>query len=92
MSGSDAGGADPAIEQSRLRWQCRRGMRELDVLLTRYLDMQFAASSERDKAAFRRVLGLSDPELVGYLLSGERPDDPHIARVIGRISGSHTHG
>ena len=63
-------------------------MRELDVLLTRYLDTQFAASSEAEKAAFRRLLELSDPELVGYLLSGESPDDPSIAHVTVRIRGN----
>ena len=63
-------------------------MRELDVLLTRYLELQFEASSEADKVAFRRLLGLSDPELVGYLLSGESTDDPKLAQVIGRIRGN----
>ena len=59
-------------------------MRELDVLLTAYLDNHYAASDDREKAAFRKLLTLSDPELVGYLLQKQTPD-PDIANVIQRI-------
>ena len=46
---------------SRLRWQCRRGMKELDQLLTSYLDNGYESAPEADKAAFRALLKLSDP-------------------------------
>ena len=72
-------------ELSRLRWQCRRGMRELDELLLRYLDHHFAAADDDEKAAFREVLALADPELNGYLLHRKSPDSEAIARVIDRI-------
>ena len=72
-------------ELARLRWQCRRGMRELDELLLRYLEEFYAQDNEADKAAFREVLTLSDPELNGYLLQRQTPDDEPIARVIDRI-------
>jgi antitoxin CptB len=65
-------------------------MRELDVLLSGYLESHYEASSEQDKAAFRQLLTLSDPELVGYLLAGERPDDDAIARLVARIRGDNT--
>jgi len=78
------------LEQSRLRWQCRRGMRELDVLLTRFLDTHYESSSEADKASFRRLLELSDPELVRYILGGEAPDDERFAGIVRRIRGGHS--
>ena len=55
-------------EESRLRWQCRRGMRELDELLLRYLEKRYPEADVDEKAAFRGVLTLSDPELNAYLL------------------------
>ena len=73
----------------RLRWQCRRGMKELDQLLTRYLEGQYAAASENDKAAFRALLELSDPELVGYLLQRREPGSEIIARGVDIILGRH---
>ena len=72
---------------SRLRWQCRRGMKELDQLLTNYLDGGYAAAGEADKAAFHALLELSDPELVGYLLQRREPGSEIIARGIDIILG-----
>jgi antitoxin CptB len=62
-------------------------MRELDVLLTGFLDAHYGSASESDKAAFRALLGLSDPELVSYLLSGEPPDDPRFDAIVARLCG-----
>lgn len=73
------------MNEPRLRWQCRRGMRELDVLLSRYLQDTYPQSSEREKAAFEQLLSLSDPELSGYLLKGELHDDPTVQPIIHTI-------
>ena len=64
-------------------------MKELDQLLTRYLDGHYAAASETDKAAFHSLLELSDPELVGYLLQRREPESEIIARGIDIILGHH---
>jgi len=72
-------------EESRLKWQCRRGMRELDELLLRYLDEYYPTDSDDDKAAFRAVLELADPELNAYLLQRQTPSSEPIAHVINRI-------
>jgi len=72
-------------EESRLKWQCRRGMRELDDLLLAYLETVYAGGTDDDKAAFRAVLELPDPELNGYLLQRQVPSSEPIARVINRI-------
>lgn len=72
-------------EYSRLKWQCRRGMRELDELLLRYLEDCYADDSDADKAAFRAVLDLADPELNAYLLQRQKPSSESIAGVIDRI-------
>jgi antitoxin CptB len=60
-------------------------MRELDELLVRYLDECYEDDSDADKAAFREVLTLADPELNAYLLQRQQPTSETIARVIERI-------
>jgi antitoxin CptB len=72
-------------EESRLRWQCRRGMRELDELLIRYLESRYPTADEDEKSAFRAVLELPDPELNGYLLQRQTPSSKPIAGVIKHI-------
>jgi len=73
------------MNEGQLRWQCRRGMRELDQLLLRYLENEYAASDERQKSAFRELLQLPDPQLIGYLLGGQTPVDSKIANVVSCI-------
>ena len=74
-------------DNSKLRWQCRRGMRELDILLERYLKNCYAESNDAEKSAFQQLLTLSDPELSGYLLRGVPHEDALISNVIARILG-----
>lgn len=62
-------------------------MRELDVLLTNYLEQQYLGSNDCQKAAFRQLLALSDPELNGYLLGKVEPPDGEIANIIARLRG-----
>ena len=71
-------------KMSRLRWQCRRGMRELDELLLGYLEQRYEHAPEGDKEAFRSLLELPDPELMGYMLQKETPT-AELAHVIEHI-------
>ena len=73
------------IVPGRLRWRCRRGMKELDVLLERFARRALAQASPADCQVFARVLELPDPLLAGYLLGGETPAEPHLAQAIARM-------
>jgi len=59
-------------------------MRELDDLLLAYLEHCYEGATGPDKQAFRTLLQLSDPELIGYLLYKEPPAIEH-ARVVEHI-------
>ncbi len=85
MNTAPASGFGPAAPAGQLRWACRRGMRELDVLMTRYLERDFGTASMAERAAFVRLLELQDPELAAYLLAGEPVPDPILAPVVHRI-------
>ena len=72
----------------RLHWRCRRGMRELDVLLTRYVKSCAAlpaAEGTRELALIEQLVELQDPQLQRYLLAGESPEDPELAALVARI-------
>ena len=55
-------------EESRLRWLCRRGMKELDVVMTGYLESHYASASEVEKSGFKELLEMPDPDLYALLL------------------------
>jgi len=70
---------------SRLRWRCRRGLLENDLILTRFLDARGDALSEPEIAALDRLLELGDNEL-WELLSGRRETaDATVAPLIQSI-------
>jgi antitoxin CptB len=75
-----AGGNRP-----RMAWRCRRGMKELDLLLAGWLDTQFDRASELQRGQFEALLELPDPQLARYLLGGERPESPALAAVVESI-------
>ena len=77
-----AGGAAPA---GRILWRCRRGMKELDVLLERYARVGLPTAAAADQVIFEDLLELPDPQLAGYFLAGQTPADPVLARLVARI-------
>jgi antitoxin CptB len=78
-------GAAPQ-ELGRLRWRCRRGMRELDELLRRYVDERYAYASSEHQAAFRALLDAPDPLIHAYCLGLEAPPTPVLASLIRLIT------
>lgn len=72
-----------------LEWRCRRGMKELDFLLVRYLKECHADASADERAAFVQFLELPDPEIARYLVWGDVPPDPHHAALCRRILQPH---
>ena len=72
-------------DRQRLLWRCRRGMKELDVILERYARQGLGAAPPAEWRAFERLLGLPDPLLAGYFLGNERPVDPELERLAARI-------
>ena len=76
---------DPDIDEARLRWRCRRGMRELDVMLTRYLDRVWDGASPAERDAFAHLVELQDPELFGYLVGRTTPAEDAQRAVIACI-------
>lgn len=73
------------VDLARLRWRCRRGMRELDVMLARYLDRVWSAASPAERAAFVQLVELQDPELFGYLVGRTTPTEEPLRAVIATI-------
>jgi len=72
-------------EIPRLRWQCRRGMKELDALLVAYLERRYPSADPAEKSAFAAFLALPDPVLIDYLLNRQPVEDPAIANVVEHV-------
>ena len=70
---------------TRLRWRCRRGMLELDLLLLTFLERDYPALSFSEKRAFERLLQVPDTTLLGYLQGCQNPPDEELMNIVIKI-------
>lgn len=77
--------AAASVELQRLRWRCRRGMRELDQLFTRYLERVWPVASADDRTTFERLLACEDDRLWRWFLGYEIAEDPELHALVERI-------
>lgn len=81
---------DPLIIAKSLRWRCRRGMRELDVVFQRYLEQRYPQAPAAEQRAFESLIELQDPQLLDYLMGRQTPADPELVNVIARLADAGT--
>lgn len=72
----------------RLRWQCRRGMLELDVLLEAFLDQHYLSLSPRLQRHFHQLLDFPDPIIHAWCVAGEEPQDEEFKELATAISAT----
>lgn len=86
VDAASAATSDVAREPlAKLEWRCRRGMKELDLLLVRYLRERHGLAPGAELAVFAEFLELPDPEIARYLVWGDVPPDPAHAALCRRI-------
>jgi antitoxin CptB len=73
-----------ALRFNRIRWRCRRGMLENDLVLTRLLDRDGASLTEDDVAKLDDLLDLSDTALWD-LIAGRAEPEPALAEFVARL-------
>jgi antitoxin CptB len=78
-------GGNADLQARRLLWRCRRGMKELDVMLERFARGRLAQASREERASLEELLTLPDPVLAGYLLGDEVPAQAALAHLVARI-------
>ncbi|EGM69025.1 succinate dehydrogenase assembly factor 2 [Shewanella sp. HN-41] len=72
---------------ARVRWACRRGMLELDVLFQPFVEHVYQDLSDEDKAVFIRLLECEDPELFAWFMGHEICPDAELARMVVKVRG-----
>lgn len=57
-------------------------MREMDILMTRFLERGYAQLDDSGKQAFSRLLDAADQDILSWLWSGSLPEDPELAQLV----------
>ena len=72
-------------ELSRMRWKCRRGMLELDLLLKAFLDTAYQDLDDAQRTCFDNMLDYPDAVLLEWLMGRIQPTDKDVAQLIEHI-------
>jgi len=73
------------LSRNQLRWACRRGMLELDLLLGGFVDHGYDELTFQEKVLFQQLLREADQQLLEYFMGQGKPDDPELNNVIEKI-------
>ena len=71
-----------SIEMNRLRWRCRRGRLENELVLERFLHAHGAQLEGEQLRAFENLLECSDDELWGLVSGRSECGDPALGEVV----------
>ncbi|MDZ4811382.1 MAG: succinate dehydrogenase assembly factor 2 [Pseudomonadota bacterium] len=70
---------------SKLRWRCRRGTQELDLLLMRFIVHRAATAETAEMLAFERLLACEDRDLQRWFLAYAACPDPDLSALVDAI-------
>ena len=74
-------------DMSRLRWRCRRGTKELDIVMNRYLKDLYPTASATEQASFDALLNVEDPQIFDMLMDKTTSDDAEQQAMIEILKG-----
>ncbi|MBL4608558.1 MAG: succinate dehydrogenase assembly factor 2 [Pseudomonadales bacterium] len=75
------------VEDGRLRWQCRRGIKEVEMVLLPYFEKCFSQACEREKNLFIRLLDCQDVDLFEWFTYRSEPDNEELAEIVRVVLG-----
>lgn len=76
------------MNKNRLRWACRRGMLELDLILGPFVEGPFELLEESDQLRFEALLECEDQNLFLWLMKRGQPESPDLQRIVRIIHES----
>ena len=71
--------------RKRLKWRCRRGMRELDAVFDGYLERVYDTLPVAQQELFARLLDETDPILYAWITGRAEPDDAALAVLLRHV-------
>ncbi|HEY5897436.1 MAG TPA: succinate dehydrogenase assembly factor 2 [Burkholderiales bacterium] len=74
------------VERDRLKWKCRRGLLELDIVLQRFLERTPPQGEE--VVRLNALLDLPDNDLWDIVAGRSEDYDPHLKDVVARLRAS----
>ena len=71
--------------KSKLRWRCRRGVKELDIIFETYLVNHYDSADPTERLKFSQLLELEDPALLAMLIGNTSPADTQQLNLVKKL-------
>ncbi len=75
----------PTLEQRKVIYQARRGLKELDMFFDPYVKQHYLTADEQEQATFAKLLSYEDPDLLDYFMNQATPDDKAVTELIVKL-------
>jgi len=73
------------MEKNRLRWASRRGMLELDLMLSPFVENHYDHLSEEDKKLFQQLLEEQDQDMFNWFIHRQEPDSGALQKIVSIV-------
>ncbi|MCL2590382.1 MAG: succinate dehydrogenase assembly factor 2 [Betaproteobacteria bacterium] len=74
------------INRGKVRWQCRRSLLELDLVLARFLEQEFDCLNDGQLADFEDLLRCDDYDLWAFINGSKPCEVTRWKKIIARLS------
>ena len=75
-------------EKSRILWRCRRGIKEMDIVLQDFIKDSYDELNNENKSAFSKLLEEEDLDILNWILGKDKPEDAALIEIIKKIRSS----
>ncbi len=75
-------------DRNRVRWLCRRGMKELDLVINRFFESDYDSLSEQEQLAFQDFLNVEDPIIFSWIMGRSTPENESHANIISQLQNT----
>ncbi len=75
-------------KKSRMLWRCRRGIKEMDIVLQDFIKNSYDELNNENKSAFSKLLEEQDLDILNWVLGKDKPEDKTLIEIIKKIRSS----
>lgn len=76
---------DPTLEERKVIYRSRRGLKELDIYFDPYVKEIYLTASEDEKAVFAYLVEQEDPDLLDWFMAVSEPENPAVMDLIAKM-------
>jgi antitoxin CptB len=73
------------MEKNRLRWASRRGMLELDLVLSPFVEQHYDHLEEEDKQLFQQLLEEQDQDMFNWFIHRQEPESEALQKIVSIV-------